>query len=92
MIGRKFSDFKPPEQLPKDNEIFQRMLSGESVFQYETIQLAKDSRPINLRINSIVVRDSQGNILGITGTGKRYYGKQKSRGSLTTSQRSRRCG
>ncbi|MBD1813769.1 PAS domain S-box protein, partial [Microcoleus sp. FACHB-DQ6] len=68
MTGRKFSDFKPPEQLPKDNEIFQRMLNGESVFQYETIQLAKDSRPINLRFNSIVVRDSEGNILGITGT------------------------
>ena len=68
MIGRKFSDFKSPEQLVKDNEIFQRMLNGESVFQYETIQLAKDSRPINLRANAIVVRDSEGNILGITGT------------------------
>ncbi|MEG4397176.1 PAS domain S-box protein [Microcoleus sp. BROC3] len=68
MIGRKFSDFKSPEQLPKDNEIFHRTLNGESVFQYETIHLAKDSRPINLRANAIVVRDSEGNVLGITGT------------------------
>ncbi|MEG4233721.1 AAA family ATPase [Microcoleus sp. Pol11C3] len=68
MIGRKFSDFKTPEQLLKDNEIFQSLLNGESVFHYETIQLAKDSRPINLRANAIVVRDSEGNILGITGT------------------------
>ncbi|MEG4105668.1 AAA family ATPase [Microcoleus sp. S13_C5] len=68
MIGRKFSDFKTPEQLLKDNEIFQSLLNGESVFHYETIQLATDSRPINLRANAIVVRDSEGNILGITGT------------------------
>jgi PAS domain S-box-containing protein len=82
MTGRKFSDFKPPEQLPKDNEIFQRMLSGESVFQYETIQLAKDSRPINLRINSIVARDSQGNILGITGTASDITASKKAEAAL----------
>jgi len=82
MIGRQFSDFKPPEQLPKDNEIFQRILSGESVFQYETIQLAKDSRPINLRINSIVVRDSQGKVLGITGTASDITASKKAEAAL----------
>ncbi|MEG4024548.1 PAS domain S-box protein [Microcoleus sp. S13C4] len=82
MIGRKFSDFKPPEQLPKDNERFQRVLSGESVFQYETIQLAKDSRPINLRVNAIVVRDSEGKILGITGTASDITERKKAEAAL----------
>ncbi|MEG4294324.1 AAA family ATPase [Microcoleus sp. C2C3] len=82
MIGRKFSAFQPPEQLLKDNEIFQRMLNGESVFQYETIQLAKDSRPINLRFNSIVVRDSEGNILGITGTASDITESKKAEAAL----------
>ncbi|MEG4491665.1 PAS domain S-box protein, partial [Microcoleus sp. D3_18_C4] len=82
MIGRKFSEFQIPEQLPKDNEIFQRMLNGESVFQYETIQLAKDSRPINLRFNSLVVRDSEGNILGITGTASDITEDKKAEAAL----------
>jgi PAS domain S-box-containing protein len=82
MTGRKFSDFKPPEQLPKDNEIFQRILNGESVFQYETIQLAKDSRPINLRVNAIVVRDSQGKVLGITGTASDITESKKAEAAL----------
>jgi len=82
MIDRTISDFKPPEQLPKDNEIFQRMLNGESVFQYETIQLAKDNRPINLRLNSIVVRDSEGNILEITGTASDITQSKKAEAAL----------
>ncbi|MEG4147396.1 PAS domain S-box protein, partial [Microcoleus sp. Pol12B5] len=86
MIGRKFSDFQPPQQLPKDNEIFQRMLNGESVFQNETIQLAKDSRPINLRFNSLVVRDSEGNILGITGTASDITESKKAEAALQKSK------
>lgn len=86
MIGRKFSDFQLPEQLPKDKKIFQRMLNGESVFQYETIQLAKDSRPINLRFNSLVLRDSEGKILGITGTASDITESKKAEAALQKSK------
>jgi PAS domain S-box-containing protein len=77
MIGRPFTDFVAPEQIAQDLNLFQRLLQGESVFQYETTHLAKDGKPIQLMFNAIsnacaqsaiALRDSQGNVLGTTGT------------------------
>lgn len=68
MLGRPFTDFMPPGQMAKDLEVFQSLLAGGSVFQYETINLARDGKPIQLMVNAIAQRDSEGNILGATGT------------------------
>jgi hypothetical protein len=67
-IGRHFTDFTPPEQIEKDLETFQRVLKEESVFEYESIQIAKDGTYLNLLFNTIVLQDAAGNILGTTGT------------------------
>ncbi|MEP0886595.1 PAS domain S-box protein, partial [Trichocoleus sp. ST-U3] len=68
MLGRPFTDFMPPEQMAKDLDIFQSLLAGGAVFQYETINLARDGNPIQLMVNAIARRDPEGNILGATGT------------------------
>jgi PAS domain S-box-containing protein len=68
MLGRPFTDFMPPEQMAKDLEVFQSLLAGGSVFQYETKHLARDGKPIQLMVNAIAYQDSEGNILGATGT------------------------
>ncbi|MBD0347233.1 MAG: response regulator, partial [Coleofasciculus sp. Co-bin14] len=68
MINRLFTDFVPPEQVTKDLDVFQRLLEGESVFQYETTHLTKDGKLVHLMFNAIALRDSQGNIVGTTGT------------------------
>jgi len=68
MLGRSFAEFTLPEQIGKDLEVFERLIQGESVFQYETTHLAKDGKPIQLMFNAIALRDSQGNIVGTTGT------------------------
>ncbi len=68
MLGHRFADFEPPEQIIKDLELFQRLLDGESVFQYESTQLAKDGRPIDLLFNAIALRADQGNVIGTMGT------------------------
>ncbi len=68
MLGRRFVDFEPPEQISKDLELLERLLNGESVFQHESTQLAKDGRPIYLMFNAIALRDDKGNVIGITGT------------------------
>jgi PAS domain S-box-containing protein len=68
MLGRSFADFVLAEQLTKDLEIFQQLLQGASVFQYETTHLAKDGRPIQLMFNAIALRDTEGRVIGTTGT------------------------
>jgi PAS domain S-box-containing protein len=68
MLGRPFTDFQPSEQQAKDLEVAQHILSGERYFQYETIHLAKDGKPIRLLFNAIALSDDQGNIIGGTGT------------------------
>jgi two-component system sensor histidine kinase/response regulator len=101
MIGRSFADFVAPEQITRDLEVFQHLIQGESVFQYETTHRGKDGRLIQLMFNAITVRDAQGNFLGTTGTAsditqrqqiqqerqKLIASLQKSEASLATAQR-----
>lgn len=68
MLDRPFSDFMTPEQSRKDLEVFARVLTGESVFQYETTQIAKDGSMKHLMFNAIALFDETGNAIGITGT------------------------
>lgn len=68
MIGRPFSDFLPPEQIAKDQKVFERLINGESIFQYESTHLTKDGRPINLMFTAITIFDLQKKLIKITGT------------------------
>ncbi|MCT7984891.1 PAS domain S-box protein [Laspinema sp. A4] len=70
MIGHHFSEFKPSEYKNNnpDQAAFDEIVAGHSLSQYETIDIAKDGRPIYLLINAISRQDAQGNLLGLTGT------------------------
>ena len=68
MLGCLFTDFVPPKQVAKYRGLFQRLLRGMSVSQYETTQLTKDGRTVELLLNAIALRDEEGNVVGLTGT------------------------
>ena len=68
MLGRPFYELLAPEQIAKERAVFERILAGESVFQYETIHYRKDGAPVDLSFNAIVLRDENGQVLGTTGT------------------------
>jgi len=68
MLGCLFTDFVPIEQVAKYRGLFQRLLTGMSVSQYETTQLTKDGRPVELLLNAIALWDEEGNVVGLTGT------------------------
>ncbi len=68
MIGCCFSDFLAPAQIDRNWEIQHRLLTGDSVFQYESIVLGKDGRPIDVNTKAIARLDAEGNIIGTTGT------------------------
>jgi PAS domain S-box-containing protein len=68
MIGCSFSDFLAPGQTDPNRELQQRLLTEDFVFQYESVVLAKDGRPIDVNTKAIARRDAEGKIAGTTGT------------------------
>ena len=82
MLDRLFSDFMTPEQSQKDLEVFARLLTGESVFQYETTQIAKDGSMKHLMFNAIALYDDAGNVLGTTGTATDITDRKRAEAAL----------
>ncbi|HSF72285.1 MAG TPA: PAS domain S-box protein, partial [Microcoleus sp.] len=82
MIGRPFSDFVTPEQSQKDLEVFARLFAGESLFQYETTQIAKDGSMKHLMFNAIALYDETGNFLGTTGTATDITDRKRAEAAL----------
>jgi len=68
MIGRPFTDFLPPEQIAQDLEIFDLLIKGKSIFQYESTHLAKDGSLLKLMFTAIAIFDSEGSLLKVIGT------------------------
>ena len=68
MLGYSFSDFLAPAQIDRNMELQQHLLTGDDVFQYESIVLGKDGRQIDVNTKAIARLDAAGNITGTTGT------------------------
>ncbi|MFS8119751.1 MAG: PAS domain S-box protein, partial [Microcoleus sp.] len=68
MLGCSFGDFLAPAQIDRNRELQQRLLTGDDVFQYESIVLGKDGRQIDVNTKAIARLDAAGNITGTTGT------------------------
>jgi PAS domain S-box-containing protein len=68
MLGYSFSDFLAPTQIDRNRELQQHLLTGDTVFQYESIVLGKDGRQIDVNTKAIARLDAAGNIIGTTGT------------------------
>lgn len=82
MLDRPFSDFVTPEQAQKDLAVFARLFAGESVFQYETTQIAKDGSMKHLMFNAIALYDETGNFLGTTGTATDITDRKRAEAAL----------
>ncbi len=81
MIDRPFSDFMTPEQSQKNLEVFARQ-AGESVFQHESAQIAKDGSIKYLMFNAIALYDEAGNFLGTTGTATDITDRKRAEAAL----------
>ena len=68
MLGRPFSDFHVPEVFESDMKEFGKLLAGGSVKGYETTQIAKSGKVVNMVFNAIPLLDNKGNIIGTQGT------------------------
>jgi diguanylate cyclase (GGDEF)-like protein/PAS domain S-box-containing protein len=70
LLGREFKDVLAQEVSERDLAVFQRILAGESVFDYETRHLRRDGSHVDLSFNAIPLRDAQGAVIGATGTAR----------------------
>jgi PAS domain S-box-containing protein len=68
MLGCSFNDFLATAQGEHSWEIQQRLLTDNYVFQYESIVLGKDGKRIDVNTKAITHLDSEGNVIGATGT------------------------
>ncbi|RCJ18212.1 hypothetical protein A6770_06460 [Nostoc minutum NIES-26] len=68
IMGLSWVDFILPEQVDRNQELFERILNGEPIFQHEITCIAKNGDLIYLVLNAIALRNEQGLVIGVTGT------------------------
>ncbi|TXT20342.1 MAG: multi-sensor signal transduction histidine kinase [Planctomycetota bacterium] len=68
LLGQVFTVLLPPELLETDWKVFEAVLAGQRLFDYETVHLRKDGRRIDLSFNAITMYDAEGRLIGATGT------------------------
>lgn len=87
MLGCRFVEFiATSEQIQETWKAFERILAGESIFQYEIECVHKDGIPFYLSTNAIVLRDDTGNVLGATGTAVDITYLKQAEAALRTSE------
>ncbi|MGB3236864.1 MAG: PAS domain S-box protein [Geitlerinemataceae cyanobacterium] len=67
-IGRSIADLAPPPDRDRLRAEFNRLFAEKTFFQQEVIHHTREGKPIHLLFNGIVRRNSEGHILGATGT------------------------
>ncbi|MBW8003719.1 MAG: PAS domain S-box protein, partial [Planctomycetes bacterium] len=68
MLGRRFTDFHDPEEASRTFKVFQQILKGESVTDFERTYLAKSGNEIFLNFKVVPKYDFSGQICGTQGT------------------------
>jgi PAS domain S-box-containing protein len=64
MIGRGGLPMAPPEKRGESEDLFARVLAGESVNDYETVRLRRDGTLVPVSIAAAPVRDETGRVIG----------------------------
>ena len=64
MLGRGGLPMAPPSQRAEAEDLFERVLAGEWLNDYETVRLRKDGTLVAVSIAAAPVRDASGRVLG----------------------------
>ena len=70
LLGRPLTEFSVEAVSGRDHAVMQRVLGGESVFEYETRHRRGDGSTVDLSLNAVPLRDAHGAIVGATGTAR----------------------
>lgn len=64
MLGRNVSVLNPPEDLVKMKAVLENIRRGRGVAQFETVELRKDGRRIDVALTVSPIKDSGGRAIG----------------------------
>lgn len=66
MIGQSILKIIPPDRKDEEPEILSRLKKGERVQHFETKRITKDNTLLDVSLTISPVKDSQGNIIGLS--------------------------
>jgi diguanylate cyclase (GGDEF)-like protein/PAS domain S-box-containing protein len=70
MLGRRVTEFCASDNLDADRQLFNKLLSGQDLYQYETVHLDKDGNRRQLSFNGKAHMDDEGKVIQISGTAR----------------------
>ena len=65
-IGRTNAVLTPPDRLGEKESLLEELWRGESITQFETVQMRNDGARVDVSFSASVMRDACGKILGAT--------------------------
>jgi PAS domain S-box-containing protein len=65
-IGRTMSEMIIPDQQAAEEMVMDRLRNGEKVAHYDARRIAKDGRVLDLSLTASAIRDSEGNLVGVS--------------------------
>src|SRR5580765_8017343 len=65
-IGQSNRIIIPPDRYGEEEEIFRRLVGGESLRPYETVRLRKDGTRIDVALTASAIRDAASAVVGIS--------------------------
>jgi diguanylate cyclase (GGDEF)-like protein/PAS domain S-box-containing protein len=85
LIGRAQREVVARELAERDQAVFERILSGEAIFDHETRHRRSDGSYVDLSINAIPLRDAGGKVIGATGTARDVTEQKRAAAALQES-------
>lgn len=92
IVGRPGSVLFPLDRLNEDETILARLKRGERVDHFETARLHKDGREIDLSVTISPVRNSMGQIIGISKVARNISEKKRTDTALRQAQKMEAVG
>ena len=66
VVGRSVQFAYPPARRDEFENTLARLRQGESIDHFDTIRVGKDGRPIDVSISETLMRDPQGEVIGVS--------------------------
>jgi PAS domain S-box-containing protein len=65
-IGRRSTDFPPPDRQEEEQQILQRIAHGQTISHFESQRIHKDGRWIDVALTISPLRDTSGRVIGVS--------------------------
>ncbi len=66
VVGKSVQLIYPPERLEEFENTLARLKRGESIDHFDAVRVTKDGRQIDVSISETLLRDVQGNVIGVS--------------------------